>query len=759
VTGAIATTAPSALGIMPSDVAGAYGSYVAATAVSYTVTWDRPGYGALPATVFTGSTDARLDVVLPPADNMAQDWGFEHGAFASAWAVGGVFTPTVARLASHTGNAGVVLGARQRLLTTPLDLSQSPALSETPCMALDHTGVLHVIWRDQGSGIFYSRRGSNGIWSSGEYVAGSVGWSPALPQVAVDDTGVVHAVWHAEDAPTGEILYAQRSASGVWSAPVNISSTPDGWSTRPLIAMDGSGGIHVIWMDDTPRPDGFRPNQVYYTHRGGDETWSAAQNISHVPCCEAVNAQLGAEADGTVHVVWRVGGHVYYTRRGLDAAWSAPLSISGDDYSVFPKMVLDGQGVVHVVWSSVTHLYYTRRASDGTWSIPELVSDVLSLDDDDGHIGLAVSHDGAVHVVWNGGLDIFSPTDIYYVRRDVHGGWLPEHNLSESPGPSYSPNLAVDDSGMAHATWREISGDVGIFYAREFGGSWTHPFLVSATPGTTRVPQLVVGPNGVAYLAWDDVGSGSAQILFAQTVLVEQSGDSVLTQAVALPPSMGAPTLSFFYQFDRAWAASEGELVVRLYDGLTTTAILSTTVTTANWTHHWFDLSPWSGQTVTLTFNVHQQAGGPGAWAYLDEVTVGSGAHPDLWTAARIQVAAPGQAVTFTLTYGNRGEILARGVMLTATLPTGLTFVAADPLPGVSGSTVTWNLGDLLAGTGPRAVTLVAAVNAAATPGSILSRVVEIASVTSETETANNTAGLEVYVGGARRYLPLAGSQ
>jgi uncharacterized repeat protein (TIGR01451 family) len=228
---------------------------------------------------------------------------------------------------------------------------------------------------------------------------------------------------------------------------------------------------------------------------------------------------------------------------------------------------------------------------------------------------------------------------------------------------------------------------------------------------------------------------------------------------VSIPTALSLPTLSFLYRFGRSGLGTGSRLEAALQDPIATTAIFSTTAVTADWTHHWFDLSPWSGQTVTLTFNVHQQAGGPGAWAYLDEVTVGSGAHPDLWTAARIQVAAPGQAVTFTLTYGNRGEILARGVMLTATLPTGLTFVAADPLPGVSGSTVTWNLGDLLAGTGPRAVTLVAAVNAAATPGSILSRVVEIASVTSETETANNTAGLEVYVGGARRYLPLAGSQ
>jgi len=42
-----------------------------------------------------------------------------------------------------------------------------------------------------------------------------------------------------------------------------------------------------------------------------------------------------------------------------------------------------------------------------------------------------------------------------------------------------------------------------------------------------------------------------------------------------------------------------------------------------------------AAQDITLTFNVHQTAGSPAAWAYLDEVTLGPGAYPDLWLSTR----------------------------------------------------------------------------------------------------------------------------
>jgi len=74
------------------------------------------------------------------------------------------------------------------------------------------------------------------------------------------------------------------------------------------------------------------------------------------------------------------------------------------------------------------------------------------------------------------------------------------------------------------------------------------------------------------------------------------------------------------------------------------------------WTHQSVDLSAWKGQTVTLSFNLQQDAGQPNRALYLDDVTLGS-AHPDAWAQLSGQSgAAPGDMVEYVLYYGKPGR-------------------------------------------------------------------------------------------------------
>ena len=230
--------------------------------------------------------------------------------------------------------------------------------------------------------------------------------------------------------------------------------------------------------------------------------------------------------------------------------------------------------------------------------------------------------------------------------------------------------------------------------------------------------------------------------------------DFDLIQKVTIPASLSAPILSFVYQLDRGPAPAQGAFDVRLSNGSGTTTLMTTSGAT-DWAHRWFDLTPWLGQSVTLTFHLRQEATAYAVRVRLDEVTIGSSAYPDLWAAGAAQIAQPGAVVTFTLPYGNRGAAPGRGAVLTATLPVSLTFVSADPPPVTTGSVMTWTLGNLPANASPAAITLVATVSPDAATG-VLTGGLEIAAVTNELETANNSGPLVVYVNGTRRYLPLA---
>jgi len=96
--------------------------------------------------------------------------------------------------------------------------------------------------------------------------------------------------------------------------------------------------------------------------------------------------------------------------------------------------------------------------------------------------------------------------------------------------------------------------------------------------------------------------------------------------------------------------------------------------------------------------------------------------------------ALPGDAVTYNLSYANDGPAAAQNVTVVDTLPTGITFVNANPAPSsVSGQTITWNLGTIASG-GAGAITVNASVRGGAS-GTLPNR------VTSSTTTPNDNPG------------------
>ena len=74
---------------------------------------------------------------------------------------------------------------------------------------------------------------------------------------------------------------------------------------------------------------------------------------------------------------------------------------------------------------------------------------------------------------------------------------------------------------------------------------------------------------------------------------------------------------------------------------------------------------------------------------------------------------ASGANLTYTLNYGNTGTAGATNVVVRDTLPAGTTFVSASNGGTVSGGVVTWNVGNVAAGTTNQTLTLVVNVTAA----------------------------------------------
>jgi hypothetical protein len=114
------------------------------------------------------------------------------------------------------------------------------------------------------------------------------------------------------------------------------------------------------------------------------------------------------------------------------------------------------------------------------------------------------------------------------------------------------------------------------------------------------------------------------------------------------------------------------------------------------------------------------------------------------WTALSSGHADPGQLLTMSVSYGNRGAVAA-GVRLTVTLPTGVAFAGASPPPSTE-SALVWDVGDLPGASGPFSITLSAMTPPAVDLRYPLTGTAGIGSLTAEQDVSNNASAVRLNV-------------
>jgi uncharacterized repeat protein (TIGR01451 family) len=742
--GAVVTTTPEAFATSPSNSEGVYAAYIAHDAGMYSAAWGKKGYEDLPVTEFALSQDVQADMFLPPADNIIQDWGFESGSLGSgSWLTSGLYTPLVVDSPRHTGAYAVMLG-RESSFAPPQNVSNTAPHSLQPQIAVDDLDTVHLVWTD--AGIRYARRESDGTWSSPENVSTATSGLDD-PQLAVGENEVVHVVW----SDSSDIYYAQRASDGTWSPSQNLSDSPDE-AGHPQVAVDGSGVVHVVWHDQSTGAA-----DIYHAWRDGGGSWSSPQNLSDDPI-ESWSPQMAMDGNGAAHVVWwSAGGNneVFYAMRGGDGIWSDPQNISDTPvWSEYPELVADANATVHVVWKDGDHpeydVYYARRGSDGTWSSPANISNASA---NIWHSKPVLGPDGNLHVAWQQPSP--SKTDIYYAFRRSEGTWSTPVNVSHSPSDARTATLTVDDHATVHLAWTEYiyPDDINVYYARRSSDeTWSSPQnLTEGSGGWSWQPKIAVDGTETIHIVW----AHNPDIYYRNLVPASETGDSAISQAVTVLNSDASPTLSFLHQLGGHHGTDGVWFSVGVDDGITATALFSTTTETDDWIHNWFDMTPWAGQTVTLTFNLHETVGYPTGWAYLDEITLGP-AYPDLWVGkeASTRIAAPGDQVIYPISYGNRGGVAASSIQITDELPEGLSFEAASPPPSATTPSLVWDVGDLPAKSERYAIVVTTTVSDTAPLLSYLTNTVSIETTSPELETFNNSSQARVFVG-RPVYLPL----
>jgi hypothetical protein len=378
-----------------------------------------------------------------------------------------------------------------------------------PKIQYGDNGTLYVIWSDtrgEGENIYFSRSEDGGrTWLAPNVRISDVptGLYDYPPSMAIDEAGILYTTWTRYQRAK-HIYFAKSSDMGdTWTSSVQVDDNSSGVKKLPVVCVDASGDIYVVWEDHRPYDD----TDIYFARStDGGETWT--------------NPDIRVNDD--------------------------PSS-----YQRCPSMVTDPWGNLYVAYDNhpdgeYAHIYLVKSTDGGdTWIWPHVQMD-------DGRSGnhyspeLAVGQDGTIYASWSwwGG-------DHILFAKSTDGGetWsTPSIQVDYAPDNYFwndHSSIAVDEAGNVYATWEAWNSgdsypDVFFGMSTDGGETWTNPSVRvnDETLNTQYHPTLAVDGHWNAYITWTDSRNDGGDIYFSRTVPVLAYGEAV-TDTVAEGDNLG----------------------------------------------------------------------------------------------------------------------------------------------------------------------------------------------------------------------------
>lgn len=714
--GATAAATPAMLEAVDSAADGRFTAYMGVPAPSLTLQWAKPGYGALPSIMRTMVRDRGAEIVMPPADDVMDDGGFEDGDWG-AWQPGGSITPTLLSDAetSHTGTTAAALGARSGPTGDPsLVTNTAQTIEYMPKVAVDSDGNPVLAWLDGESGALYGAiRRDDGTWAAVK-LAEREAWDYDLVR---SSDGLLYLVMRSD------AVFVWRQSGEGWTA---VGQVPGSANAGRFEVAPGPGGrLDVVFSDPESR--------ILHTRRANG-VWSARTQLQSPTGLMWFDFSTTVTPDGSFHVIWAEGNmtesFLVHRRLAPDGTWGPITTPEHSAHSHF-ALTADPDGGVHLGWRTTAQVWFTgvyyRSWANDMWGPAELLG-YRNIHFDAPMIWEA-SADGAIQTLVQESLG-----GTTFIRRESSGTALVEPLPLEY---GHIPTMVIDDVGGAHLVFAmpDANGVASIYYVtRSPSGDWSEPARISQPGENSERPWLDVTPNRSPTFVWENRPNPDEHLRdvgFAEPRLASVGGDSTLSQVVTIPAEMAHPALSFVYQSGGAL-----QLEVESTSGeRATTWSGELPSSPAGMRHSWLDLSEFSGQEVWITFGSEQTAGAPVTWAIIDDVSLGA-AHTDIGVWGESSGRQAGDTFVHTVRVSNYSALAAGGVELTYTLPPELSFVSAVPAPS-SLSPLRWQLGSL-AGGAETTIRITVAVTTASPPDSI-SSTASVTTADSELELMNNS--------------------
>ena len=328
-------------------------------------------------------------------------------------------------------------------------------------LAIDVAGILWSVYtrRVGGLGRIYAAYSNDGGATWTEEDVSVDAFPHQTPTIAIDSMGIIHVTYtttgRAPFVASYGVFYRQRSVLGVWSAEETVSLQNTGGAIVPTssIAIDSVDDIHCVISTKGYGVNVGIWNIIYRARVAG--AWGAVVQITDLAVNQGLSA-IAIDSLDVVHLTWvglGWGGNpanslIVYCASPL---WVAEVVDDGAYNDMIGSIAVDSLDNPYIAWidRSVDMAYYSVRIA-GAWSARERIDaadDVGSL-----NVGIAIDKNDDLHFVYSGwpfvppGL----PLNILY-RRRVGGVWLDQVNITIEADDQLYPVILW-------ATWPQIGG-------------------------------------------------------------------------------------------------------------------------------------------------------------------------------------------------------------------------------------------------------------------------------------------------------------
>ena len=416
--------------------------------------------------------------------------------------------------------------------TTEVVSTESTGNSLNPDLFIDSSNTIHVVWSDNtnylGSGIdndvLYKKHIEGMGWTAAEVVSTESTFDSITPSVAVDSSGVIHVVWK-DDTENYEgsgidpdIFYKQREDLG-WLLTEVVSTESTGISYYPTLALDSSNNVHIAWADQTDYLGSGTDNDIFYKQRIDGSGWTVTEFISTESAAGSIVPSIAIDSSDTIHLAWRDGSDylgcgidddIFYKKMIGDSIWTTTEVISTESthQSYQVSLAIDSTDAVHVVWRDETGadsdydiFYKNRDYYRDSWTDVKIISTEST--DDAVAPSISIGPKDGIHIVWYDYTD-YDGTDLDIIYRKF-------------AGPPEAPELAFllpnpTELNTVYLHWNIPLGSANHYIYRSSEYIWSVDLLTPITDTSSDEYIDTLPTEGIYYyviVAENDLGNST----------------------------------------------------------------------------------------------------------------------------------------------------------------------------------------------------------------------------------------------------------